>query len=173
MRPVIGALLVISLGGGIGLTATAHADDYPIRKPGLWDITMTLTDSKMPPQQTRLCIDAASDAALYKMGMQGAGANCSRHDMTRSGSTLTTDSVCAMGNRQITTHAVMVFSGETSYHTDIRSHFDPPMMAGHAESTMTQDAKWAGPCPAEMQPGDMLLPNGNKINVLTARKNVR
>ena len=30
---------------------------------------------------------------------------------------------------------------------------------------MTQDAKWTGPCPADMAPGDVLMGNGMKMNI--------
>jgi hypothetical protein len=32
---------------------------------------------------------------------------------------------------------------------------------------MTLDATWKGPCPADFKPGDMELPGGMKINMLT------
>ena len=38
-------------------------------------------------------------------------------------------------------------------------------MMGRNESSMTQEAKWAGACPADMKPGDMIGPNGMKMNL--------
>jgi hypothetical protein len=35
---------------------------------------------------------------------------------------------------------------------------------------MTQTATWMGPCSAGMQPGDMIMPGGMKINALKAMK---
>jgi hypothetical protein len=35
---------------------------------------------------------------------------------------------------------------------------------------MTLEASWQGPCPAGMQPGDMLLPGGMKNNMLKIPK---
>jgi hypothetical protein len=46
---------------------------------------------------------------------------------------------------------------------------DPPM-AGHADSTFTQDGKWQGACPADMKPGDMVMPTGMKMNILDMQK---
>jgi hypothetical protein len=31
-------------------------------------------------------------------------------------------------------------------------------------------AKWIGPCAADQKPGDMIMANGTKINVLDAQK---
>lgn len=36
---------------------------------------------------------------------------------------------------------------------------------GKTESNSTQTGKWVGACPADMKPGDVLSPNGVKINL--------
>ena len=89
---------------------------------------------------------------------------CDAPEIHRSGSTVTVGTVCTMGESKVTTQAVTKFTGDTAYHTDANTKFDPPM-AGHDASAMTQDAKWAGPCPADMVPGDMLMGNGMKMNI--------
>jgi hypothetical protein len=35
---------------------------------------------------------------------------------------------------------------------------------------MTMSAKWLGPCAADQRPGDMIMPNGMKINILDLQK---
>ncbi len=149
------------------LSTTAKADDYPARKAGLWEISMTVAGS---PRQTKFCIDAATDAAMYQAGMENSGIACSRRDIVRSGPTVTIDAVCTMGQRTITTHMTTVFAGDTAYRTENKSRIEPPIVAGRPDSTTTQDAKWVGPCPADMLPGDMLMPNGVKMNVIAAQK---
>jgi len=42
-----------------------------------------------------------------------------------------------------------------AYHVETQGRFDPPL-AGLAETHTVQDAKWTGPCPADMRPGDMV-----------------
>jgi hypothetical protein len=49
-------------------------------------------------------------------------------------------------------------------HFSDHSHFDPALF-GKTESNSTQTGKWLGACPADMKPGDMLSPNGVKINL--------
>lgn len=156
--------IALSLSALLLLGVSAKADDFPPRKPGLWQIDMAMPGGPMPPQQLKMCIDTATDAAMYKMGMNASEGMCSKPNIVRNGSTLTIDSSCKMGETKATTHAVTKFTGETAYHTDVNTKLDPPM-AGHAEQTMTQDAKWAGPCPADMVPGDVTMPNGMKMNV--------
>lgn len=157
---------------GIGLAsvvlfaASASAQDFPPRKPGLWQIDMTMPGGPMPQQmqQMKMCIDAATDAEMHKMGMSAAQGMCGKPDISRSGSTLTVNSNCKVGDVQTTTQAITKFTGDTAYHTDVNTKFNPPMQ-GRAEQKMAQDAKWVGACPADMQPGDVVMGNGMKVNI--------
>jgi len=162
MRAVIRFCIAGLLGIGCASPA-AWADDMPRRKPGLWEVNMHMA-ANLPPQTMKLCIDAATDAAMYKMGMDAAQGMCSHNDMHRSGNVVTMDSLCKMGETQTSTHIVITFSGDSAYKTDIKSHMDPPIM-GRGEMAMTQDGKWTGPCPADMKPGDVVAPNGMKMNL--------
>jgi hypothetical protein len=36
---------------------------------------------------------------------------------------------------------------------------------GTSENLMLIDARWTGPCQPDQQPGDMIMPNGMKINI--------
>jgi hypothetical protein len=49
---------------------------------------------------------------------------------------------------------------------DMTTVFDPPFH-GQKGMHMTQDAKWMGACPAGMKPGDMQMPGGFTINVMS------
>jgi hypothetical protein len=143
--------------------ATAHAQDFPPRKPGLWQIDMTISAAP-GPQQMKMCIDAGTDAEMYKMGMNAAQGMCAKPLINRSGGTVTVDSACKMGEMHTATHAVTRFTGDTAYHTEAATRLDPPV-AGRGESKVVQDGKWIGPCPADMTPGDVTMGNGMKMNV--------
>jgi hypothetical protein len=80
------------------------------------------------------------------------------------GSQVITDTVCNIAQSQVTSHTVMTFESPTSFTIEIHSHFDPALF-GKTESNSTQTGKWLGACPADMKPGDMLSPNGVKINL--------
>jgi hypothetical protein len=156
----LGALVVFAAAA----SWPAYADDLPQRKAGLWQVDMANPGGQMPPQQMKMCIDANTDAEMYKMGMSAAQGMCSKPDIHRSGDTMTTNSQCKMDQTQITTQSVTKFNGDSAYHTDINSKFNPPMM-GHSDSVMTQDAKWVGACPADLVPGDVVMANGMKVNI--------
>jgi len=148
--------LAWALLGACGLVSLASAVDFPKRKPGLWEITRPMPDPRFPPQVQRVCLDAATDALLYKFGM-GAGRNlCSKLDVRNVGGKLEVDSVCKLGNSQMSSHTEMSFQGDTSYHEDIAVHYDPPLLGKTNDSKSTQDGKWIGACGADMKPGDMV-----------------
>jgi hypothetical protein len=161
MKAAIMVAAVAALQIAIG-PATAQTVDLPPRKPGLWQITMTMPGAKAPPRDLQMCIDAASDAQMAKFGMTASQGMCSKNEMHRSGDTFTTDAQCHFGQKESVTHSVTKFSGDTAYHTEVTSLSDksaPPRLI------MTQDARWSGPCPADMHPGDVVMPGGMKMNL--------
>jgi len=160
-----GAAAALLLAAGLAAAlpaAAANFADYPPRRPGLWE--MTIDSGRGQQQVVQYCVDAATDAALQKMGQASMGGMCSRVEMHRTGATLTADATCRMANSEVTTHSVTTFTGDTASHTVSTSHFNPPMAGGMADSKMTQDGRWLGACAADMRPGDMII-NGNKMHM--------
>jgi hypothetical protein len=144
----------------------AMAIDYPARKPGLWEIqTGDGTAAKGASQTIQQCIDAASDKALRDMG-QGMGKDaCSKQELRNEGGKLVIDSVCKIGSTTATSHAVMSGDFSSAYRMESKSTYSPPLM-GRAEGSAVIEAKWIGPCKAGQKPGDMIMSNGMKMNVL-------
>jgi hypothetical protein len=143
---------------------SAFSMGFPARRAGLWTVTVTMENMKIPPRTNKMCIDAATDAKLMNLGVASKDAKCTSMNVSGMGNTRTIDSVCHMNGGEQKNHIVMAYSGNAAYHMDMRSQFSPPV-AGHSQSHIVQDAKWIGPCPADMKPGDMMI-NGMKINML-------
>lgn len=144
----------------------AQTGPMPKRKPGLWEMSISTDATNRQPAVTKMCIDEATNTELYNLGMGMSKKACSKADVHSDGKTITAESVCAFGSTQTTSHARTVFAGDTAFHSDISTHYDPPI-GGKSEVTTKQDGKWTGPCPADMQPGDMIMPGGIKMNVKT------
>ncbi len=138
----------------------AFAQDLPARKPGLWETSMD--SGKSDATVMSACIDAAVEAKMRELGEGTKAGMCSQNSSHRDGNTITSDSVCKFGSRQVTSHSVITMTGDSAYTMVIKSHYEPPMQAGAADQTTTQSAKWLGPCPADMKPGDMMV-NGMKM----------
>lgn len=148
------------------LAGTASALDYPARKPGLWEMTIQGDGgAKAPAMSTRQCIDAATDKAMREMGSGADRQNCSKQDMRNEAGRMVIDSVCKIGTSTATTHAVVTGDFGSAYRMESRSTYSPPMM-GRSEGTAVIEARWIGPCKAGQKPGDVVLPNGMKMNLL-------
>ena len=139
------------------------ADDYPKLKSGQWEMLMD-AGKDAPPRKTTMCTDDAVQKELISMGTGMQKEMCSKNEMKRDGSRVTSMSQCKIGESTIVTKAVMTFSGNTSYKTEIDSTYSPPFM-GMKEAKTTMEGKFVGPCRDGLVPGDMLLPGGQKINI--------
>jgi hypothetical protein len=148
----------------------AAALDMPARKPGLWEVKMEFAGGRLPAQDIKQCVDAATDKLMNSSFGGSAQQNCSRQDVTRSGNTMMVDSVCKFGDATTTSHAVVTGSFDSGYTVDVtstRAGGRPlPGMAPGGTTHMKIAAKWLGPCIAGQRPGDMIMGNGMKMNVL-------
>jgi Protein of unknown function (DUF3617) len=146
------------------LVGDGFALDLPKRKSGLWDIKISRAGSGRPVQAIQMCIDQRTDNMAQQMGESVAREACSKQQIRREGNKIVGESVCKIGETTATSHTV--FSGEfdRAYHGEIRTKFSPPLM-GKDENLTLIDAKWTGPCTADQKPGDMIMPNGMKINI--------
>jgi len=160
MRKFLATLVLVT--AAVALTAQAN---LPKRKAGLWEITMTIDGNKIPMPTAKMCIDAATDAEFYKVGTGMAQSACSKRDIQVNGNVVTVDSICSFnGSRTSTTHATTTFAGDSAYRTEAKIHYEPPLM-NKSDTEVAQDGKWVGACAADMQPGDIVMPGGVKLNV--------
>jgi hypothetical protein len=152
------AMLASSLAFGASL------EDLPKRKPGLWEITILPGEGQHAVSAGKMCIDGATDLELMRFGLGMTDQLCSKRDLNVSGSTATIDAVCKIGTSQQTSHSTIRYSGNSAYRTEIKAKYDPPFL-GKSETTTIQEAKWTGPCPADLKPGDLVTGNGVKVNL--------
>jgi hypothetical protein len=159
---------------GLLIAAPASAVDLPTRKAGLWELTMNFHNTRLPHQTMRQCTDADSDRL---MNLNFAGSNeqaCSKKDIVPNGTGYVVDSICNFGGVTTTSHAVVTGSFDSAYSVDVNSTREGgPAMPGAAvgaASHMTIAAKWLGPCAAGEKPGDVIMSNGMKMNVIELQK---
>jgi hypothetical protein len=138
----------------------------PERKAGLWEQKMSTAGMT---QVSRICFSDEVNKKMTLWGQQGSEDNCTAKSVTPMLGGWKFASTCNMGSG-----GTIVSSGEakgdfgTHYTVDIKSSTTgaaAPQMNG--EHAMTLEATWKGPCPADFKPGDMELPGGMKINMLT------
>jgi hypothetical protein len=147
-------------------TSPASPASMPQRKPGLWLQKVT---SEGRTQVSRICLDRAVEQRFTWWGQHAARGACGQAKVSpHVGGGWTFASSCDMGeNGKLSTTGTV--SGDLSKdykltaESTITGAAAPQMNGAHR---MTLEASWQGPCPAGMQPGDMVLPGGMKINML-------
>jgi hypothetical protein len=159
----LGATAILILAGAL----PAVAAELPTRKAGLWEVKMSFENRNGAGQSIQQCIDPATDQAMQSSTGPLAQAACSRRDIQKSGNTVTIDSTCTVGGKTATSHAVITGSLESAYTMTVTSESDA--LPG-GKMTMTMAAKWLGPCAADQKPGDMIMGNGVKMNILEMQK---
>jgi len=158
----------------IALPAVGYTDDLPRRASGLWEISVTSSQSPTP-NKMKECVDGASDEKLVALGAdvsKSVGGACSKPDFKKTSAGFESHSECTMmGSKMVSKGS---FSGDfvKNYAGEFSTTFDPPLF-GQKQSTTKIDAKLIGPCGADMKPGDVVMANGMKMNMSDAAANLK
>jgi len=162
MRNLLISFLVM---GGLSYGAAAIADtELPSQKAGLWETRSQQTImGQTRDAVTKSCL---SDAAQKQMKSMADGMNkqnqCTATITHPSANTYVTESRCTGGFL-----AGSVIRTTTVYESDSVIHQEIHTQKGSTDSVARQDSRYLGSCPADMKPGDTVLSNGMKVNVLS------
>jgi hypothetical protein len=152
------------------LPVTCLANDFPSRKAGLWEISTSMNMMGRAINQTmKQCIDAKTDEKLMAAGQNAqaqAGVDCTTPVFKKSGQKYTTDISCKTNGMTMVMKSSMEGDFTSSYTGETTITYDPPLPV-MGEQVVTLSAHWVGPCTAGQKPGDMVMPNGQTMNVLT------
>jgi hypothetical protein len=162
MRRIGAISIVVALGA-----VPALAAELPSRKPGLWEMKMSVESRNLPAQTIQQCIDASTDQMMQSSAGPFAQQACSKRDVQRTATGMTIDSTCTIGGKTATSHAAVNGSFDSAYTMTVTSESDA--MPG-GKMAMSMSAKWLGPCGADQKPGDMIMGNGMKVNILEMQK---
>ena len=168
-----------SLFYSLGLTACllalspapdARAVDLPVRKAGLWEMKMIRTGSPLPEMTMQHCTDATIDQTMSAAVSPMSKEICSRNDIVKTANGFSTDSVCKVGAISMTSHSEITGDFNSAYTVKATSHSEGGPSAMPRDSTTVIEAKWLGACKPDQKPGDIVMPNGFKMNVKDAEK---
>ncbi len=161
--------LMLALFGAVSLSAgwpgQVQAADLPSRKAGRWEQKVTSADPGMQADTVMQCTDAAAEKAFQQMGASMGQSLCSRNETRKDGASWVTESVCNMGPMKITSRAILTGDLNSAYRVETESKIEPPI-AGKGSDKSVIEAKWVGACKAGQEPGDVIMSDGQKINVL-------
>ena len=144
----------------------------PHRQPGLWEQHVSI-DGLEGVQTSQLCIDAASEDQLSLYSARATSGRCETNQILRKlDGTWAFSSVCDMGSGgKVTTAGTITGDVTRAYTVQADSTTvgaGVPQMNGEHKVNIT--AAWQGPCRPGQKGGDMILPNGMKINILAGMK---
>jgi Protein of unknown function (DUF3617) len=139
--------------------AGVAASDIPHRKPGLWEMTSHSSRSQGSDILRRICLDPQMEDLLNRQSVASAAETCSKTEMHASGNQFTVKAACSLGRVKMVSEAITTFVSDTASTTTVHTTFEPPML-GRSQDDTVETAKWLSACPADMQPGDMILKTG-------------
>jgi hypothetical protein len=145
----------------------ALAAELPSRKPGLWEVKTSFGNGNVPAQVIRQCVDASTDQMMQARSVGSSQRDCTKRDVQRSGDTITIDSACTVAGKARTSHIVITGSFDSAYTMTLTSQ-DEGAPAG--SRSMTMAVKWISACAADQKPGDMIMADGRKMNILNAQR---
>lgn len=153
-------------GEGTQASATSPASSAtpPRRKPGLWVQTMS---SDGMTQETKICLDEAVEQKMTLWGQQMGQQVCAKNAITPTTGGWKVESECDFGEagRNVTSGTV---TGDFNSRYVIKlttTTTGAKMVQANGTHAMEMSAEWKGACPADMKPGDMMLPGGMKMNI--------
>lgn len=149
MRYLVSVLTLFLLG-------TAHAQaDAPKRKPGLWEVKMTIPGGP-GPMVSQQCVGEKSDNLMQQRARDRGRQSCSQTTTRREGNKWIGETDCRHGD--FTSHTRTEFSGDLNsrYRGEIHTTFNPPQH-GMKETRSTLEARWLGACKPGQKPGDVTM----------------
>lgn len=164
MGPVRVVLLLALISA---MTAPAAAAELPSRKPGLWQVKMSIEGRTASPQVILQCIDPTTDQMMQSSAGPYSAAVCPKREVHQSADSITIDSACTIGGKPATAHATITGNFDSAYTLKVTSQSEA---VPASNMTMTIDGKWLGPCTADQKPGDIIFSNGRKLNILQAQQ---
>lgn len=148
--------------------APKGAAALPRRKPGLWEMSMSVQGEDMPPVVTRVCLDEATEARMPVWGGQVMRDMCEKNLVTpRTDGSVQFSSVCDMGSGgKVTSSGVVTGDLTSNYVVRVQSSTtgaQVPQM--NRQTSYTIASRRVGDCAEGQRGGDMVMPGGVTVNM--------
>ncbi|WP_244493227.1 DUF3617 family protein [Aureimonas sp. AU20] len=145
------------------LGSAVAAETLPPRKAGLWE---TQTKSPDGDVTVRQCIDEKTDQLAQ--GAFGAGQNCSKQTLVKTGAGYESESECKIGPISATGKSTISGDFDSKIHMKVDTTLiGMPDSKEPVRRQMEIDASYIGPCEAGQSPGDIIMPDGKVIKMPT------
>ena len=141
------------------------AGEAPSIKPGLWQIETVVAGQ--PAVTLKQCIDAKMSGGIGRDGVDVSamtGGKCKQNEFKKQGDRYISETDCNTNGMRMITKTVLSGDFKTRYMGETSTRFEPPIM-GMSEQKMKMTARWISPCPGGMKAGDLMMPDGSKMNI--------
>ena len=159
------AFASLALAAAVLVPAAASAQSAPTRKAGLWELSMTMSAPMTMHQTMQMCTDATTEAKglAFNNNMNApSGVTCTSGPVTPAPGGWRYSNTCSMKGMTMATEGTATGDFGSGYRMESTTTMTPAPIPQMAQSHMVIDAKWLGPCPADLAPGDMMV-GGRKI----------
>ncbi len=165
-------LFVSVLALGAALASSAAAQDIPMRRAGLWEVTINHEGRNTPPQTMQQCTDAETDKLMNAFGGDLSADMCSKQEIKKVGATIVINAICQFGPMKSTSQSVITGDFNSNYTVKVTSKLEgvPAAAQGAAGGTTTIQARWVGACKPDQRPGDIVMADGQTMNIRDLRK---
>ena len=152
--------------------SSAAAQDFPMRRAGLWEVTINHDGGKMPAQTMQQCTDAETDKLMNAFGGDLSNDMCTKQEVKKVGTTLVINATCQIGPVKSVSESVVSGDFNSNYTVKVTSKLEgvPAAAQGLVGGTTTIQARWVGACKPGQRPGDMTMSNGQTMNIRDLRK---
>ena len=165
-------LFVSVLAVGAAFASSAAAQEIPMRRAGLWEVTINHEGRNTPPQTMQQCTDAETDKLMNAFGGDLSADLCAKQEIKKVGATIVINAVCQIGPMKSTSQSVITGDFISNYTVKVTSKLEgvPAAAQGAAGGTTTIQARWVGACKPDQRPGDIVMANGQTMNIRELRK---
>jgi Protein of unknown function (DUF3617) len=164
--------LAISVLALAACASSAAAQEIPTRRAGLWEVTINHDGKNTPPQTMQQCTDAETDKLMNAFGGALSADMCTKQDIRKVGATLVISATCQVGPMKSTSESVVSGDFSSNYTVKVTSKIEglPASAKDVAGGTTTIQARWVGACKPDQRPGDIVMANGQTMNIRDLRK---
>jgi len=145
-------------------SAAVTAVDPPAMKEGLWSIRNQSINSpggKKSDFTSTVCRSHDYDQHTLQDAKSVKG--CKTISETLQGSEYSIHMHCVAAGTEIDSKSTVIFKGDTAAHSESHATYSPAL-SGITETTLIQDQKFVGSCPAGIHAGDITQPDGTVVH---------
>lgn len=165
-----GLAAVLGLSSLLCGMGAACATELPMRKAGLWEITIRLTGGVMPTAKMFHCTDEKTDREMSTMFNPMRPVACEKREVERVADYYTIDAICRFEGKSITMHSDVTGDFASKYKVVTETKTREDEASDPTITDMTLEASYLGACKPPQKPGDVTMAGGMKINIKDIEK---